>query len=363
MEITVSLGSRSYPIYIDRNTARHFPRLIIEKFGKRKCALITNNTIANLYRETIEDWQKELPLLVHSITDGEKYKTLETWSGILDFLLNNRLDRNALIIAFGGGVIGDITGFAAASFLRGVDYIQVPTTLLAMVDSSVGGKTAVNHHCGKNLIGAFHQPRMVFMDMNFLNTLPERELISGYAELFKGAFIGGKEMFDFIMTNNDKMLEKDPEILSEGIQRAVTIKAQVVRDDEREGGKRAILNFGHTFAHSLEKHFQYEHILHGEAVLWGMACACNLAHRIGLITPEHWEEYKKILSVMPLPPLHATPDIEKLYDFMFSDKKTIAGTIKFVLPTQPGVSIIGQKVEKEKVLQTLHQVIIHKEAI
>jgi 3-dehydroquinate synthase len=291
------------------------------------------------------------------IPDGERHKTTDTWRGILDTLLEARLDRHSVVIAFGGGVVGDITGFAAAAFLRGVDYVQVPTTLLAMVDSSVGGKTGVNHPCGKNLIGAFHQPCMVWVDLAYLDTLPRREFIAGYAELFKNAFIGGPDMFAFVRETHQDLIAAKPDALAEGVERSIRIKAGVVQEDEHESGRRALLNFGHTFAHALEQTFHYEGILHGEAVLWGMACACDLGKRIGTVPPAARAEMDELIGRMPLPALEGVSDAETLYEAMFSDKKARGGTLRFVLPAEPGVSVVRADVPKSAVLETLRTVI------
>ncbi|MDR2728114.1 MAG: 3-dehydroquinate synthase, partial [Chitinispirillales bacterium] len=254
MEIIVNTKSRAYPVFLDSGSAPNLGAYLNAKFKGRKCVLVTNDTLAHIYSDYINKLTKETGCIVHTVPDGEKYKTVETWNGILDTLISHRLDRSSYLIAFGGGVVGDMTGFAAACFMRGVDYIQVPTTLLAMVDSSVGGKTAVDHPLGKNLIGAFHQPAAVWIDVGFLKTLPRCQFIAGYAEVFKYAFIGKAEMFTFIMDNKDAILRSEPKTLMESIERSIRIKADIVGKDERETGARALLNFGHTFAHAFE-HF------------------------------------------------------------------------------------------------------------
>jgi 3-dehydroquinate synthase len=232
MQLTVNLGPRSYPIKLENGAAASLPSLLKNAFPKSRFALVTNTTVAALYRDLIAGWKKALDCVVYKMPDGEQYKTIETWSGILDFLLGAKLERSSIVIALGGGVVGDVAGFAAASFLRGVSSVQVPTTLLAMVDSSVGGKTAVDHPLGKNLIGAFHQPKMVYVDSSFLSTLPDREFMCGYAELFKYAFIGGREMFDFVLANHHAMIARNMTILLEGIRRSIAVKAGVVEKDE-----------------------------------------------------------------------------------------------------------------------------------
>jgi 3-dehydroquinate synthase len=223
-----------------------------------------------------------------------------------------------------------------------------------MVDSSVGGKTGVNHAMGKNLIGAFHQPSLVWVDCAYLDTLPLREFIAGYAELFKYAFIGGADMFEFVNNNHERMIAKESASLVEGIRRSIAIKARVVELDEKEEtGLRAILNFGHTFAHSLERFYHYEGIMHGEAVLWGIACACDLAGRIGAIASADREKYDALLRKLPRVKLPSPADPTALYDGMFSDKKTAQGKINFVVPTTPGNAVVRNDVSREAVLKTL----------
>jgi 3-dehydroquinate synthase len=355
-ELTISLGERSYPVRIGHGAAGSFPAVFREQFGDRGCALVTNSTLAELYAAQLAHWQQELGFVRHVIPDGEQYKTVGTWAGVLDAFLQARVERSAIVIAFGGGVVGDITGFAASALLRGVEFIQVPTTLLAMVDSSVGGKTGVNHAMGKNLIGAFHQPRLVWVDTAYLQTLPRREFVSGYAELFKTAFIGGRAMFDFVRDNHAALFEPVRAVLAEGIELSVRIKAQVVEEDEREEGRRALLNFGHTFAHAFEVFYGYDAIMHGEAVLWGMACACELGRRIGSVPAAAWPAYESLLGMLPLP---ALPDREidtaRIYDAMFSDKKTRGGKLRFVVPAEPGESVVRGDIAAEDVRACLAQ--------
>jgi 3-dehydroquinate synthase len=285
---------------------------------------------------------------VYVFPSGETQKTIDTWKRILDFLVIYHLDRRSVLIALGGGVVGDIAGFAAACFMRGIDYVQIPTTLLAMVDSSVGGKTAVDHPLGKNLVGAFHQPSAVWIDADFLKTLPRREFVAGCAEAFKYAFIGGRGMFSFIMDNRDAILRAEPAPLLECVGRSVRIKADIVGRDEREGesGLRALLNFGHTFAHALEKFYGFEGLLHGEAVLLGMVCAVELAKECGALGREYWADFDNILDGLPLPALPGAPDIEKIYAAMFFDKKAEEGVLRFILPVAPGDSeVFGGEAE------------------
>lgn len=351
---TVSLGERSYPVLFGTAMHNGLPDSIKQQFPGSRFALVTNETIAKLYAADIAQWEQELSLVTIIIPDGEHYKTIATWESILTQMLTARLDRKTIVLAFGGGVVGDITGFAASAYLRGIRFVQIPSTLLAMVDSSVGGKTGVNHPAGKNLIGAFHQPSLVWVDTAFLTTLPKREFLSGYAELFKYAFLGGKEMFDFVMNNNDAMLFRSLQQLTEGIRRSIAIKAMVVAKDEKEtSGERAKLNFGHTFAHALERYFGYGRVLHGEAVLEGIACACALGKRMKTIPEDALPHYDALLAKLPRCTLPEKPEAEVLYQSMFSDKKTLQGIINFILPAAPGTSVMRNDVPKEYVIEVL----------
>lgn len=354
MIIPIDLNDRSYNIYVDENIS--FTEKLKEMFPQSTFVLITNQRVQKLYNHLIDEWDQALKLLQFFIEDGEQFKTVETWRSFLDFLLESRLDRNTVIIALGGGVVGDIAGFAASTYLRGVHYVQVPTTLLAMVDSSVGGKTGVNHAMGKNLIGAFYQPDLVWVNQAFLKTLSKSEFNAGYGEVFKYAFIGRKEMFDFIMAKHEKILAQSKIPLSEAIIRSIKIKARIVSEDEKETGIRALLNFGHTFGHALERFFHYKKILHGEAIYWGIVCAVNLSKRIGLVSEKNYNQFDKILDKIELPKLSSNPDCVELFSHMFSDKKVRAGTIRFVLPVEPGISIIKDDISEDNVMATLKEV-------
>jgi 3-dehydroquinate synthase len=357
MELTVNLGPRTYPILLDENCADRFSGHVKTRFPRAKVGLVTNDTLSALYKNQIAAWQKELDLTVHVMPDGEQYKNLDTWGGIFDTFLPARFERNSVLIAFGGGVVGDMAGFAAASMLRGIPCIQVPTTLLAMVDSSVGGKTGLDHPAGKNLIGAFHQPALVWIDVAYLATLPARERCAGYAELFKYAFIGGREMFDFVSANHGKLMDGDRAALLEGIRRSIGIKAKVVEQDEFETkGLRMMLNFGHTFAHALEKYFGFETLHHGEAVWWGMVCSCRLGKVLGSMPSHALPLYEDMITKMPRPALPSLPSVDGLFNAMFFDKKVKGGKLCFVVPTEPGVSIANHSVDHEQVRAVLGSV-------
>jgi 3-dehydroquinate synthase len=357
MELIVPLGPRSYPIHLDSGTANAFPSMLKTLFPDSRFGLVTNTTIHGLYKELIDRWTVELGLTIHIMPDGERYKTLETWGAMFDTFLSVKFERSGVLIALGGGVVGDVTGFAAATMLRGVNYVQAPTTLLAMVDSSVGGKTAVDHAAGKNLIGAFYQPRLVFIDTAFLTTLPEREYLSGYAELFKNAFIGGPDMFDFVARNHDALLKHDTALLLEAIKRSIEIKAAVVSRDEHEtSGERMQLNFGHTFAHALEKYFGFEKLLHGEAVWWGMSCAVELGKLLKLIPNADIPAYDALYRKLLRPELPSIPSIDDLYNAMFFDKKVSGGQIKFVVPVEKGRSVVKTGVTEDTVKASMKRV-------
>jgi 3-dehydroquinate synthase len=359
MEITVNLGDRSYPIILVHDASNAFPAVLKKRFPKSRFAIVTNTTLAIAYKEVLAAWERDLSLVKFVLPDGEQYKSVEIWNSVVDFLIKYGLDRKSVVCALGGGVVGDIAGFAASTFLRGVSLVQIPTTLLAMVDSSVGGKTGVNHSFGKNLIGAFHQPSMVWLDTGFLSTLPEREFTAGYAELFKYAFIGGQEMFDFVLDQHEHMYqEKDMAALVEGIRRSLEIKARIVEADEREErGTRAFLNFGHTFAHAIERFYNFDKVLHGEAVLFGLRCACDLGIRVGSVPAAFSSKYEEIIGKCPaiaLPEVSGSrPEAETLYRAMFTDKKMVGGQLTFVIPTTPGSSILSLDVPKHAVLESL----------
>jgi 3-dehydroquinate synthase len=358
MKLTVNLGPRSYPVILDHGIAASFPARLKKLFPGSSFALVTNTTLMPLYIKLLTRWQKELGFKVHVMPDGEQYKTIATWSSVLDALLEAKLERSSVVIAFGGGVVGDVAGFAASAFLRGVPCVQVPTTLLAMVDSSVGGKTGVDHACGKNLIGAFHQPGLVFIDTDFLKTLPVREYLAGYAELFKYAFIGSRQMFDFVGKNHVTIIRHDPDALLAAIKRSIAIKAGVVEKDEHETtGARAMLNFGHTFAHALEKYYGFENLLHGEAVWWGMHCACELGKILKTIPAKDQPLYDKITGLMPKPRLPGVPAAADLYKSMFFDKKVSGGKIRFVVPAAPGTSVIRKDISPDAIRKVLATVL------
>ena len=322
--LTVDLGERSYPIVIGNGLLGDFD--ISDYLNGPDCLVVSNETVAPLYLEAA---QKHLPadVGVVSLPDGEQHKTLKTAEQVMDSLVAIQANRDVTVVALGGGVIGDIAGFAAACYMRGVAFIQVPTTLLAQVDSSVGGKTGVNHDKGKNLIGAFHQPRLVLIDTDTLTTLPDRELKAGLAEVIKYGAIADSEFFGWLEANIGELLARNPDALSYAIRRSCELKAEVVAGDEREAGRRAILNFGHTFGHAIENSLGYGEWLHGEAVAAGMLMAAELSG----ISDDEQSRLQNLVKAAGLPAGPAAIGSENMRSAMKMDKKVQAKQIRFVL--------------------------------
>ena len=330
--LNVDLGERSYPISIGPALLND-GALLARHVGGGKAAIVTNTTVAPLYLARLEQGLRAAGKEVISIVlpDGEEFKNWSSLMRIFDALLANKADRKTTLIALGGGVIGDLTGYAAASYMRGVDFIQVPTTLLSQVDSSVGGKTGINHPLGKNMIGAFYQPRAVIADTSTLETLPDRELSAGLAEVIKHGAIIDAAFFDWIEANIGKLVARDKGALAYAIARSCEIKADVVRQDEREGGLRAILNFGHTFGHAIEAGMGYGAWLHGEAVGCGMVMAADLSHRMGLVDADTVERVRALVKAAGLPVVAPDLGTARWLELMEVDKKNEGGAIKFIL--------------------------------
>jgi 3-dehydroquinate synthase len=355
--VSVPLGDRSYDIEIGVSLDQAGPRLKDLGFGQ-KMALVTNPTVKKLYGKRVIDSLKSAGFLVMSIEipDGEQFKNLDWANAIYTALLTNSFDRTSALVALGGGVIGDLTGFAAATFMRGVPFVQIPTTLLAMVDSSVGGKTGVNHAMGKNMIGAFYQPRKVLMDLSVLNTLPREEFLSGMAEVIKYGVIRDEAFFDYLETHRDAILGLDAGELGRLIARSCEIKADVVGKDERESGLRAILNFGHTVGHAIETAENYT-MRHGEAVAIGMVYASRLARGCGFCSPSVPERIEKLVKSYGLPTdlsvLKRKPSVLELMDTMQVDKKAEAGKVKFILPKRIGDVVITRDWDEVRLRELL----------
>ncbi len=339
--ITVDLANspeqRSYPIHIGHNLLDQAD-LILPHLLQKRVAIISNTTVAPLYLDKLcEGLQRHgitsVPII---LPDGESYKNWETMNEIFDALLTHRCERNTTIIALGGGVVGDLTGFAAASFLRGVPFIQVPTTLLAQVDSSVGGKTGINHPQGKNMIGAFYQPQLVLADSSTLNTLPDREFRAGIAEIIKYGLIRDLNFFTWLEKNMTQLLAKEPDVLQEAIRRSCEMKAEIVAADEKESGVRALLNLGHTFGHAIENGMGYGVWLHGEAVAAGIIMAAELSRRMNLINKADVLRIRKIFVDTGLPVVPPDFSADKYCELMSLDKKVSAGKIRFILLKRMG---------------------------
>ncbi|UHJ64359.1 3-dehydroquinate synthase [Melaminivora jejuensis] len=346
-KITIDLGRRSYAINVGSELLAYLAKKADQVFPPATSALIvTNTTIAPLYGQALADALAPYYPHVHTVTlpDGEEHKTWQTLNLIFDALLTHGCDRKVVLYALGGGVIGDMTGFAAACYMRGVDFVQVPTTLLAQVDSSVGGKTGINHPLGKNMVGAFHQPRLVICDLSTLNTLPTRELAAGIAEVIKYGPIADMAFFAWLEEHMDALLAREPQALAHAVQRSCEIKAEVVGADEREAGLRAILNFGHTFGHAIEAGLGYGQWLHGEGVAAGMVMAAELSQRLGLVDAAFVQRLRRLIERAGLPVrgpvLDARDNAARYLELMRVDKKAEAGAIRFVLIEQPGRAVL-----------------------
>jgi 3-dehydroquinate synthase len=346
--VSVSLGHRSYDILIGEDLLGKVAGVLDKHGVGKRIFVISNLTVFELFGQELVDSLSEAGLeVVHLlIPEGEKSKTLHAVENIYTYLIAQRADRKTTLAALGGGVTGDIVGFVAATFLRGVPYVQIPTTLLSQVDSSVGGKTGVNHQLGKNLIGAFYQPNLVCIDTNSLSTLPPREFQAGLYEVLKYGLIYDAEFFDYLEGHLDELKQKDPSILEAVISRCCEIKAEVTSIDETEEGLRRILNFGHTLGHALEAATQYEDFKHGEAVAYGMMAAATLSHREGNIDDETLERINStILRIGPLPSVGDMP-FSRLFDVIQRDKKRVDDRIVFVLLERIGKTVIRSGFEE-----------------
>jgi 3-dehydroquinate synthase len=330
--VNVALGERSYRIHIGAELLER-SELLLPHLARPRVAVVTNDVVGPLYLERLRSSLSGAGVAVMPIIvpDGEAHKNWATLNHILDTLLRERCERKTTLIALGGGVIGDLTGFAAAIYLRGVPFIQVPTTLLAQVDSSVGGKTGINHPLGKNLIGAFHQPRLVLADTAALNTLPEREFAAGLAEVIKYGLILDAALFDWLETSIARLGARDPEALEYAVRRSCEIKAAVVAADERESDSRALLNLGHTFGHAVEAGLSYGTWLHGEAVAAGTVMAARLSQRMGLLSPADAGRIESLLSRAGLPVRAPALGVQRYLDLMRLDKKVEGGRLRLIL--------------------------------
>jgi len=349
----VDLADRSYPIHIGPGLLND-PELLRPCIAGSRAAVVTNTTVGPLYLDRVLRLLRAWNPISVVLPDGEAHKTLAVLNDIFTALLEARCDRQTTLVALGGGVVGDMTGFAAATYQRGVPFIQIPTTLLAQVDSSVGGKTGVNHPLGKNMIGAFHQPRCVIIDTDTLATLPDNELSAGLAEVIKYGLIGDPEFFGWLEQNMDRLLARDAGALAYAIERSCADKARVVAADERETGSRALLNLGHTFGHAIETGVGYGNWLHGEAVAAGLCMAADLARRLGWLGSDEQARIEALVRRARLPTRapHALGSA-RLRELMNVDKKVEAGRLRLVLPKGLGQSVITAEVPPQVLQDTL----------
>lgn len=350
----IDLGERSYPIHIGSGLLGQ--DLIERHLHGPQVMVVTNEVVAPLYLEQVMEELEAEQKSSLILPDGEQHKTLATVERIFDALLRHRFGRTATLVALGGGVVGDIVGFAAACYQRGIPFIQIPTTLLAQVDSSVGGKTGVNHPLGKNMIGAFYQPQAVIADINVLNSLPERELKAGIAEVIKYGLIRDEPFFRWLEDHIESLLDRRSTELVSAIERSCRNKAEVVARDERESGLRAILNFGHTFAHAIETGMGYGRYLHGEAVAIGMCQAADLSRRLGLLTPA---EAERVVALIDRAGLPITPpeslDTDRFLALMAVDKKNVDGALRVILLESIGSATLPRPVPLETLRATLDE--------
>ena len=355
VELKVDLGQRSYPIFIGTGLLTD-PNCFLPWIRGRQVAIVTNATVAAYYLSSLKSVLADQDSTVIMLPDGEQYKNLTTLNQIFDQLLQERHGRQTTLVALGGGVIGDMAGFAAACYQRGVDFIQVPTTLLAQVDSSVGGKTGVNHALGKNMIGAFYQPNVVVIDTTTLETLTARQLAAGLAEIIKYGLIGDPSFYQWLQTNTGRLMARDPEAISWAIHRSCQNKANIVTADETESGQRALLNYGHTFGHAIEAHTGFSAWLHGEAVSVGMVMAADLSRREGFISVTDVELLVDLLTRVNLPvtpPAGLSP--EEFMRLMAVDKKVVNGQLRLVLLESIGRATISDTFHQ----QNLHDCLTH----
>lgn len=353
--VRVELGERGYDIVVGDGAIDLLGEKMTGLGLTDRAFIITNPTVNALYGERARASldNARIKTEVFELPDGEQYKQLSSISAVYDYMIEANYTRATTVVALGGGVVGDMAGFVASSYMRGVRFVQVPTTLLAMVDSSVGGKTGVNHRMAKNMIGAFYQPQLVLADLGALATLPDIEFRAGYAETFKYGVIWDEAMFDELERDREKVFALEPEALGKAVVRSCEIKAEVVAEDEREGGLRAILNYGHTFAHGLEAITDYTMYKHGEAVSIGMVAAARTSVALGMIEQPDADRIERCLADAGLPVRFPAVDIDALLARFSKDKKVLAGTVRFILPTRIGEVILRDDVEMSLVREVV----------
>jgi 3-dehydroquinate synthase len=348
--LSVALGDRSYPIHIGNDLLAR-SELLLPHFGQKKAVVVTNATVAPLYLDLLRSTLESVGISVLPVVlpDGERFKTWETLNLIFDAMLAASCERGTTLVALGGGVIGDMGGFAAACYQRGMPFIQVPTTLLSQVDSSVGGKTAINHPLGKNMIGAFYQPKLVLADITTLNTLPDRELRAGLAEVIKYGLIRDPDFFFWLEESLEKLLERDTSALSFAIHRSCANKAEVVAADEKETGERALLNLGHTFGHAIETGMGYGEWLHGEAVSVGTLIAAELSRLLGWLNEDSVRRIEQIFVRAGLPILGPRLDTARFLELMSHDKKVQNGKLRLVLLREVGKAVVSDQASEAQI--------------
>ena len=350
--IQVALGERSYPIHIGSGLLDD-AKFLREQIDSQQLLIVTNTTIAPLYLQRVRDAFQDRQVAVHILPDGEQEKSIQQFEKLIDVLVEGRFHRDATAVALGGGVIGDLTGFAAAAYQRGIKFVQLPTTLLAQVDSSVGGKTGVNHPAAKNMVGAFHQPEVVVIDIQTLNTLADRELRAGLAEIIKYGLIMDAEFFQWLEGNIDALLARDREALAHAIAVSCQSKAQIVAADEREAGQRALLNLGHTFGHAIEALAGYGQVLHGEAVAIGMLLAAETSVALGMLAADQLEPIFKLIERAGLPTEPPALPPAKIIETMALDKKVKQGQLRLVLLDAIGSARLVDSPGSEQLLAVL----------
>ncbi|MTV49363.1 3-dehydroquinate synthase [Heliobacillus mobilis] len=358
--VIVELGDRTYPIEIGPAMIDQAGELLAGRLSGKKILIVTNKEVNRLWGDKL---RRSLIAAGYTVAtaemaDGEEYKNLETLSKLYDACVEAKLNRSSAIVALGGGITGDVAGYLAATYMRGIDFVQVPTTLLAQVDSSVGGKVAVNHRHGKNMIGAFYQPKIVIIDTNSLSTLPKREVAAGYGEVLKTAILGDRDLFAYLEKNAQAVVEQEADALRYVIAACCWVKAKVVAADERESGLRAILNLGHTFGHAIETLTEYKVYKHGEAVAVGLIAACNLAEKVTGLSPDTTERVRKLVEAAGLPTRFPDFPVEKWKEALMMDKKNTDSGVVFVVPTSIGEYCITPEVSLSVALESIETLTI-----
>jgi 3-dehydroquinate synthase len=353
--VEITIPAKPYAAQIERGLLQRVGQCIADVLpGRKRVFVVTSAPIRKLHGETLEKSLEGFDVTILEMLDGERFKTFKTVEDLARKMVKKGADRKAVVLAFGGGVVGDVAGFMASIYMRGVEVVQIPTTLLAQVDASVGGKTGVDLPEGKNLIGTFHHPRVVLIDPSVLSTLPDREFRAGLYEILKCGLIWRREIFDYMEANREQILQRDPEALEWLITAAVQVKAEVVAADEREGDLRRILNFGHTIGHALEAETHYKQFLHGEAVAWGMVAASMLAVAVQKTSPDTAQKIiASILAYASLPKVEARG--KKIVKRLGTDKKTLDGVVHFVLPTELGSVEVVKDVPEKAIVQAVEE--------